>query len=98
MKRMESRAGWSACRPRTPDVVSTSRWIEGSSRASSSDSRRSERNLPEHLLPKRQDEREAIVSLHPADRNADELTFAIQYAAARHAGMAIGEARHQVIR
>ena len=56
------------------------------------------RNLAEHLDAQRQDEREAIVALHPADRDADELAVAVQHAAARHAGMAVGQARHEVVR
>ena len=56
------------------------------------------RHLAEHLRAQRQDEREAIVPLHPADRDADELAVAVQHAAARHAGMAVGQAGHQVVR
>ncbi len=39
-----------------------------------------EEHLPEHLLAERQDEREPVVALHPADRDADEIPFAVQHA------------------
>src|SRR5688500_19271497 len=55
------------------------------------------RNLAEHLGAQRQDEREAVVALHPADRNADEMTLLVQHAATRHTGMPVGEACHQPV-
>ena len=55
-------------------------------------------DLAEHLAAQRQDEREPVVSLHPADRDADQLPVAVQHAAARHARMAVGQAGHQVVR
>ena len=59
---------------------------------------RCDSSLPEHLRAQRQNEREAVVPLHPADRDADQLAVAVQHAAARHAGMAIGQARDQIVR
>src|SRR3954463_2343340 len=56
-----------------------------------------ESDLPEHLTAQRQDEREAIVSLHPPDGNANELAVAIQHAPARDTRMPVGEARHQIV-
>jgi hypothetical protein len=40
------------------------------------------RELPEHLHTQRQDEREAEISLHPADRDAYEVAALVQHAAA----------------
>ena len=54
-------------------------------------------DLPEHLRPKRKNEREPVVALHPADRNPDQFAFAVEHAAARHAGMPVGQARHQLV-
>src|SRR4029079_6918152 len=51
-----------------------------------------ERDLAEHLRAQRQDDREAVVPLHPADRNPDQLPVAVQHAAARHARVTVGEA------
>ena len=56
-----------------------------------------ELHLPEHLGAQRQDEREPVVALHPADRDADELAVAVQHAAARDPGMAVGQARHELV-
>ena len=44
-----------------------------------------ELHAPEHLVAQRKNEREPEVALHPADRDADELTFAVEHAAARDA-------------
>src|SRR6476620_8736940 len=52
----------------------------------------------EHLLPQGKNEREAVVPLHPADRNTDELALGVQHAAPRDARMAVGEAGHQLVR
>ena len=54
-------------------------------------------HLAQHLGAQRQDEREAIVALHPSDRDPDEIAFAVQHAAAGNAGMTIGEAGDQVV-
>src|SRR6188474_2175785 len=55
-------------------------------------------NLAEHFVPHRQDERKAVIALHPADRDADEVALLIQDAAAGYARMAVGQARHQSVR
>ena len=55
-------------------------------------------HLAEHLRPHRQDEREAVVALHPADRNPHQVALLVQHAAARHARMAVGQARDQAVR
>src|SRR6188768_509276 len=57
-----------------------------------------ERDLPEHLPAQREDEREPVVPLHPADWNTDQLTVAVQHAAARDAGMTVGQAGDEVVR
>ena len=54
-------------------------------------------HLAEHLGAQRQDEREAVVALHPADRNADQIAVLVEHAAAGHARMAVGQARHQAV-
>ncbi len=56
------------------------------------------RHLPEHLGANRQDEREAVVTLHPADGNADEVALLVEDAAARHTRMAVGQAGHEAVR
>src|SRR5262249_62201731 len=53
--------------------------------------------LPEHLPAERKDEREPVVPLHPADRDADQLAVGVQHAAARDARMAVGQARHEIV-
>ena len=55
-------------------------------------------HLAEHLGAQRQDEREAVVALHPADRNAHEIALLVQHAAARHARMAVGQAGDEAVR
>ena len=55
-------------------------------------------HLPQHLGSHRQDEREAVVALHPADRDADEMAALIEHAAARHPGMPVGQAGDQAAR
>ena len=57
-----------------------------------------ERHLPQHFRANRQDEREAVVALHPADRDADEVAALVEDAAARHARMAVGEAGDEAVR
>ena len=54
-------------------------------------------HLAQHLGAQRQDEREPVVPLHPADRNPDQIAVAVQHAAAGHPGMAVGQAGHQVV-
>ena len=79
--------------------------IERSSRSSAAGVARPRRSrisrplfhFPQHLGAERQDEREAIVALHTADRDPDEIAVAIQHAAAGNARMAIGEARDQIV-
>src|SRR5229473_7121994 len=56
------------------------------------------RQLAEHLGTNREDEGEAIVPLHPADWNADEVAALIENAAARYARVTVGETRHQTVR
>ena len=102
---------WSACPPRTPAGASTSPPSAGSRRRSKDDWRGCGRSgnsvrltgpqptllhLPQHLRAQRKDEREAIVPLHPSDRDADELALAIEDAAAGDAGVTVGQTGHEV--
>ena len=58
----------------------------------------SQLNLAKHLRTHRQDEREAVVALHASDGNADQIAALVEHAAARHAGMAVGQARDEAVR
>ena len=55
-------------------------------------------NLSEHLGTDGQDEREAVVPLHPPNRNAHQAAVLIQHASSRHTGMPVGEAGDQAVR
>ena len=73
-------------RPRAITVTNTARLTRLSDARGDRGFRLVERrHLPQHLGSHRQDEREAVVALHPADRDADEMAALIQHAAARHA-------------
>src|SRR5580765_6919641 len=104
MKLRVSRPTWSACRRRTKAAGSTNRRTAGwklkserRSRSSAAGVARPRRSrirsplfhFPQHLRAKRQNEREAKVALHTADRDPDQITIAIQHAAAGNARMAI---------
>ena len=56
------------------------------------------RELAQHLGSNRQDERETVVALHPADRDADEVPALIEHAAARHPRVTVGQAGHEPVR
>jgi hypothetical protein len=56
------------------------------------------RHSAEHLGAQRENEREPVVSLHPADRNAHELSVAVQHASPGNAGMPIRQARDEIVR
>ena len=96
--------GWEEIKKKTPRLTAIyCRYgfgddVGASARRACRDAASSCGHLPEHLVAQRQDEREAVVALHPADRDADELAVAVQHAAARHAGMAVGQAGHQAVR
>src|SRR5258705_11871849 len=55
------------------------------------------RHLSEHLAAHRQDEREAVIALHPADRNAHEITVLVEHAAAGTARVPFGQPRHATV-
>src|SRR5205809_1095793 len=102
---------WTACRRHSRTVSTTDRRTAASKRKSESGSRSGRRNgraerarplrktgdLPEHLVPQRQDEREAVIALHPADGDAHEIPFLIEHAAARHARMTVGQAGDEAV-
>jgi hypothetical protein len=54
-------------------------------------------NLAEHLRTHWQDEREAVITLHPANRDADQVALLIEHSAARDAGVAVSEAGDQPV-
>src|SRR5260370_28172386 len=56
-----------------------------------------EGHLAQHLRADREDEREAVVALHPADGDADEHAALVEDAAARHARMAVGQAGDETV-
>src|SRR2546422_11651643 len=55
------------------------------------------RHLPEHLVTHRQDEREAVIALHPTDRNSHQVTMLAEDAATRDAWVAVGQAGHEAV-
>src|SRR4026208_1801995 len=83
---------------------STNLWIAASNRRFANGSRSGAAlgllgaHPAEHLLPQGKNEREAVVPLHPADRDTDELALGVQHAAPRDARMAVGEAGHPPVR
>src|SRR4030095_7559819 len=56
------------------------------------------RHLSQHFAPHRENEREAIVALHPADRNPHQIAALIEDAAARHARVSVGERGDETVR
>src|SRR5260370_12528506 len=55
------------------------------------------RHLAQHLRAHRQDEREPVITLHPADRDADQIAALVENAAAGHARMTVSQARHEAV-
>src|SRR5262245_10848918 len=94
----------SACRTPIVGGDSTSPWIAVSSRRFANGSVSGAvlsllgAHPAEHLLPQGKNEREAVVPLHPADRDTDELALGVQHAAPRDTRMTVGEAGHQLVR
>src|SRR5215467_11385407 len=113
MKWTRSRPTWSACRRRTAGGRSTNRptavWRPTCADGLQSGGKRNcrslateplelvERDFPEHLGAQGQDEREPVIPLHPADRNADELPVRVEHAAARDTWMAVGQTGDEVV-
>ena len=57
-----------------------------------------ERHLAQHFGTNRKNERETVVALHPADRDADEDAALVEHTATRHTRVAIGEGGDQTVR
>src|SRR4029079_11630963 len=52
-------------------------------------------HFPEHCRPEWEDERKAVVSFHPANSDANQIAFLVQYAAAGHTWMPVSQSAHQ---